>query len=149
MPPIRPGPGHEPRPPQQYVRGYAPPGGMVDAIAPGRVPTTRPVHDTFLRPIRGNYQLPEGASMNTFSSIPSNGLINSAHASVSLSQRLTPSQPCQSVFMVSGQDSYGAPIGRYVSINTPSIPIPTPRQIIANAAADELYPPGGPFPKTT
>ena len=134
---------------EQYVHGWAPPGGMVDAIAPGRITKSPPVYDTYVRSIRGTYQLPEGASMNTFASIPSNGLINSAHASVSLSQRLTPSQPCENVFITTGQDSYGAPIGRYMRVALPLPLPPTPQQIIANAAADANYPPGGPYPKTT
>lgn len=138
-----------PRRPEQYVHGWAPPGGMVDTIAPGRITRSPSVYDTYVRSIRGTYQLPEGASMNTFASTPSNGLINSAHASVSLSQRLTPSEPCQSVFMTTGQDAYGAPIGEYVRVSGRPPPIPTPRQIIANAAADAYFPPGGPFPKTT
>jgi hypothetical protein len=136
-------------PPPQYVRGYAPPGGMVDTIAPGKLSQSPPVYDTYVGSIRGNYQLPEGASMNTFASIPSNGLVNSAHHSVSLSQRLTPSAPCQNVFMLRGRDSYGNPIGEYANVSA-RLPLPpTPRQIIANAAADTYFPPGGPFPKTT
>lgn len=145
MPPIK----VEPRHPHQYVSGWAPPGGLVDAIAPGRVASSAPVRDTYLRPIRGNYQLPEGASMNTFASIPSNGLINSSHHSVSMSQRLMPSEPCQNVFMMRGQDAYGNPIGEYGRVTARHPPIPTPTQIIANAAADANYPPGGPFPRTT
>jgi hypothetical protein len=147
--PIRPGPGQEPRPPQQYVRGYAPPGGLVDAIAPGRVPTSRPVYDNYLRPIRGNYQLPEGASMNTFASVPSNGLINSAHNSVAYSQRLEPEPVCIKAFEPNSLDKFGNPGGRWVTVCPNPNPIPTERRRIANSAADELYQPGKHFPKTT
>lgn len=145
MPPIQ----VERRPTQQYVTGYAPPGGFVDTIAPGRIATSRPVYDTYLRPIRGNYQLPEGASMNTFASIPSNGLINSSHNSVAYSQRLVPDPVCVTAFEPFALDKFGNPSGRWKTVCPNPTPIPTERRIIANAAADAYFPPGGPFPKTT
>ena len=146
MPPIQ----VERRPTQQYVSGWAPPGGHVDAIAPGRVITSRPVRDTYLRSIRGTYQLPEGASMNTFTSVPSNGLINSAHTSISLSQRKTPDAVCEKIYMPDGHiDAYGFVSGTWATVCRQAQMLPSPRQIIANAAADANYPPGGPFPKTT
>ena len=147
--PIRPGPGQEPRPPQQYVKGYAPPGGLVDAIAPGRVPTSRPVNDMMMRPIRGNYQLPEGASMNTYASVPSNGLINSAHHSISYSQRKTPSAVCENVYVPDGHvDSYGYVSGAWATVCRQSQLLLSPQRIIAESAT-EFYAPGGHFPKTT
>jgi hypothetical protein len=87
--------------------------------------------------------------MNTFTSTPSNGLINSAHISVAYSQRLTPAQTCQNVFAPTGRDAYGEMSGVWATVCARPVPNPTPERIIMNASADVHYPPGGPFPKTT